>query len=137
LRKKLREADAELQRLLSQRDSTAQDKKKKESTPRVVLEGTAQRPNQLKPVYLVCSGRDAILQPQGRSFAANPDKADQQAFLTAAHTAGYVVFLIRPDGIPCFKVYRYLLTSDNTTSGYHVQFGYEPVNADWDCSNPG
>jgi hypothetical protein len=137
LRQKLREADAEVSRLSAERDATAQDKKKKERTPRVILDGSGGQSSRRKPVYLVCSAQNAILEPEGRQLGSDPSPFDQQAFLAAVRATGYVVFLIRPDGVPCFMIYRRFVTSDNAISGQPIQFGFEPVNADWDCSNPG
>lgn len=90
-----------------------------------------------KPVFVECTDRAAIIQPEGTLLGSNPDSEDRKAFLDAAKRTRYVVFMIRPDGFYCFHKYRDLIVSANQGSQATIDFGFEPVNADWELVYPG
>ena len=137
LRKKLREADDEFRQLKIKCDVARKEKdKERRKVDVTALDGT-RKISDHQPVFVECSRFKAILQPQARPLGPNASPDDRNAFLTAARGTRYVVFLIRPDGFPCFQKYRACLLAANKESGTSIEFGYEPVNADWELVFPG
>jgi hypothetical protein len=88
------------------------------------------------PVYVECDATGVILQPAGRHFSASPNAEQRDAFLQAAQRSGYVLFLIRPAGFESFRQYRAAVAAGRQASGKPIDFGYEPVNADWHLVYP-
>jgi len=137
LKKKLWEADDELQRLAAECNLARKEKdKQRRAVDITALDGT-RRVSDHKPLFVECTWNKAILQPQERTLGSDPDAADREMFLSESRKTRYVVFLIRPDGFHCFEKYRNSLLAANKESQTPVEFGYEPVNADWDLAFPG
>lgn len=137
LKKRLQEASDESERLSAECDLAREKKEEERKNVSVTTIGGTQKNRHLKPVFVECASQKAILQPQAKELSSNPDKSDQEAFLDFARRTGYVVFLIRPDGFGCFENYRDLMISANKNARSPVEYGYEPVNADWNLIYPG
>jgi predicted nuclease with TOPRIM domain len=89
-----------------------------------------------EPVYVECDGSGVTIQPEKTHFGSSPDAQERQAFLKAAKRTGYVLFLIRPSGFSSFDRYRTLVVSKRGDSGNSIDFGYEPVNGEWNLVYP-
>jgi len=137
LKQDLQEAETELQRLSAECDVARKEKDKERRRVDVTaLDGT-RKVSDHKPVFVECSRGKAILQPQERTLSADPGAADRETLLAAARRTRYVVFLVRPDGFRCFENYRSFVISAGQKTGAPIEFGYEPVNADWELVFPG
>lgn len=109
----------------AKRKIDARDKKEEERKKVRVLEISGTRTRHFrKPVFVECSARSAIVQPEGRKLGPHPDTDDQATFLASARKTRYVVFLVRPDGFRCFENYREVVTSANKDPGTSIDFGY-------------
>ena len=82
-------------------------------------------------VFVECSATGVWLMPERNQLGPSAPASARKSFLTRANTTGYVVFLIRPDGYAAFERYREVLTTYNATAARPLDFGYEPVDADW------
>jgi hypothetical protein len=89
-----------------------------------------------KPVYVECSASGVTIQPDGISFGTFADTDDQQKFLQLATRTGYTLFLVRPSGFASFHRFRDLVAAKANTSRTRIDYGYEPVNEDWNLIYP-
>lgn len=96
------------------------------------------------PVFVECTARGAIIQPEGTRLSDDPGADDSSRFLAAAKKTGYVVFLVRPNSfggsltrMGSFEKYRGLLLAHNGSSNQEIKFGFEPVEASWNLVYPG
>lgn len=87
-------------------------------------------------VFVECDAQGIWLMPDRTPLDAAAPSAARETFLSRVKTKGYVVFLIRPNGFTSFERYREILTSYNATAAQALDFGYEPVNAEWKLAYP-
>lgn len=77
------------------------------------------------PQWVECRRSTVTLQPQGRPVSLDELKQKSAVFTAAVKAAGYIVFLVRPDGFETFTEARTLAEQAE------VEIGYEPVDAVW------
>ena len=95
-----------------------------------------QRIGAQKPTFVECRGDKGVLQPQARRSAPSPAPTTGRRS-SPPRSTHYVVFLIRPDGFDCFENYRKVLLAASPSEPAPIDFGYEPVNADWELDYSG
>ncbi|MFQ5728848.1 MAG: hypothetical protein ACE5GN_00615 [Waddliaceae bacterium] len=89
-----------------------------------------------KAVFIECEEKWIRIMPEGKHLESGPSKASREEFLQIAKTTGYVVFLIRPDGYASFENYREVVENYNKEAASPLEFGYEPIDADWKLAYP-
>lgn len=82
-------------------------------------------------VFVECGGNGVIIQPQGKQLSRSAEPTEQRTLLSLARKTGYVVFLVRPDGLESFRRYRQVVVSQNNATEAAIDLGYEPVDSDW------
>ena len=96
--------------------------------------GTGRKPRRI--TFIECFGGGAMVQPQEHRLPDIPEGAAGRAFLDAARTTGYVLFLVRPNGVRVFDEYRALIDEANGSGRPRIEIGYEPIDADWQLAYP-
>jgi AraC-like DNA-binding protein len=139
LAQQIQEARQEQARLKAERDKAeraqAEASKPKPGVFDVVGLGGGTERNR-PAAFVECKGDGVLLQPAGKRLGASPGAGDRSEFLSCASSAGYVVFLVRPDGFQSFRRYRNLVLARNHEAGGSIDIGYEPVDADWTLIYP-
>ena len=87
-------------------------------------------------MFVECDSKGVWLRPERKLLDPTVSPAARTTFLNRVQSTGYVVFLIRPDGFVPFRRYRDVLITYNATAERPLDFGYEPVNADWKLVYP-
>jgi hypothetical protein len=87
-------------------------------------------------VFVECTAAGVLLMPERTLLQATVPPAARETFLARVTARGYVVFLIRPDGLTAFERYREVVQTYNKTTRNTLNIGYEPVNADWKLVYP-
>lgn len=87
--------------------------------------------------FAECSKAGVLLKPLNRRLSADPSTADKETFQQAAGESGYVVFMVRPDGLGTFQHYRALIEEANGSMTSKIEMGYEPIDAAWELVYPG
>lgn len=89
-------------------------------------------------VFVECNAQGAWIMPERRLLEPTVPPAAREALLNKASSKryGYIVFFIRPDGYTAFKRYREVVETHNKSSSTVLEYGYEPVNADWKLVYP-
>ncbi len=87
-------------------------------------------------IFMECDAKGVWIMPEKNLLESEAKNASREAFLRRAGITGYVVFLIRPDGFKSFEKYREVLETYNESASSPLEFGYEPVDADWKLSYP-
>lgn len=82
-------------------------------------------------VFVECDAQGVWMMPERKLLETSASDAAREAFLTRVRSKGYVVFLIRPDGFNAFRKFRELVETHNRASINKLEYGYEPINADW------
>lgn len=87
--------------------------------------------------FAECSKAGVLVKPLNRRLSADPSAADKETFRQAAGESGYVVFMVRPDGLGTFQHYRAIIEEANGSRTSKIEMGYEPVDAAWQLVYPG
>jgi Skp family chaperone for outer membrane proteins len=87
--------------------------------------------------FAECSKAGVLVKPLNRRLSADPSAADKETFQQAAGESGYVVFMVRPDGLGTFQHYRTLIEEANGSRTSKIEMGYEPIDAAWELVYPG
>jgi hypothetical protein len=107
------------------------DEKEKYPAKELVPRGTRRQ-----AVFMEADAEGVWIMPERTLLEPSVPLLARATFLASARATGYVVFLVRPDGYKAFTAYRELLEEQNAKSSGIVEFGYEPVNADWKLAYP-
>lgn len=83
-------------------------------------------------VYVECDGQGVIVQPEGTRLPVDPNGDQRTKYLDAVKRTGYALLLVRPSGVKSFATYLDLLKNSPT----RLDYGYEPVNEDWELVYP-
>ena len=130
LQKRVEQASKEHNRLLAKADDLRRQREEEgRKTP--IIPRKPLPPGTSKPVFVECTATGATIQPEGIRLNAYPQAKDRSRFLAAARKSGFVVFLVRPNGVGSFRKYR-ALTQNNGA----IKFGFEPVDASWNLVYP-
>lgn len=130
---KLRQLAAELERL----EKTLEQLKAANARPDEVVALVPYRGSkaeQRRPIYVECRGDGLVLHPDRQILiTTSSDPLEIRRAIEdrmKANTSAYVLFLVRPDGIPLY--YR----AQAALEGLRLDFGYEFVDADWTLELP-
>jgi len=133
---KLRDEQLKAEKLNAQLADLGKTPKAMEPTFVVERIKSTRRWNAPSPVYVECDGKGVLLQPEGMRLSSRPDASDIARFLGAAEKTRYVLFLIRPSGYRSYQSYCEILNRENGKRGSPMDYGYEPINEDWNLIYP-
>lgn len=105
--------------------------RKKEDDKTVAADRLVPGGAQRSAVFVECERDGVRIMPGGNFFSTPVQAAARQHLLHHAKQSRYVVFLIRPLGFDSFLEYRQVVNDYNNRNPDHIDFGFEPIDAEW------
>lgn len=135
MQRERQDVEAEIARLETELAATEGEidtvKREIEDTDRVHAEALVPGGSRRPAVFVECDAKGAWLMPERRMLEPTVPREARRLFMEHVRKTGYVVFLIRPDGFTAFERYRDFVETYNDTSTVPIDYGYEPLDADW------